>query len=115
MRQEWRDAAATVPVLVTVALYVDYLTVGTAPWVHGPRALAATALALGLAAYVLGARAWTRGSQWLGVPLGTAALLLAVSTLVTGDGLTLAVLVGVVVALWAVTTVRHVRTPAGRP
>ncbi|MFG1643541.1 hypothetical protein ACGFMK_24875 [Amycolatopsis sp. NPDC049252] len=52
---------------------------------------------------------------WLSAPLGTAALLFAVFTLVTGDDGTLAALVGVIVVLWLVSTVRHVRTPAGRP
>ncbi len=115
MYREWRDTAATVPVLVTIALYIDYLADGTALWVHGPRAMAATVLVLGLTAGALGAQALTRAAGWFGVPLGTAALLLAVFTFVTGDGTTLAVLVGLVVALWAGTTVRHLRTPAGRP
>ncbi|MEU7788932.1 hypothetical protein [Amycolatopsis sp. NPDC049159] len=115
MPQEWRDAAATVPVLVTVALYVDYLPDGAALWVHGARAMAATALALGLTACVLGAQRWTRASLWLGVPLGVAALLLAVFTLVTGDRPVLAVLIGLIAVLWAVTTVRHFRIPVRRP
>lgn len=114
MRPEWKDATATVPVLLTVALYVSYLTAGTAWWVHGARAMAATAIVLGLIAYVLGTQARTPASWWLGVPLGTAALLLAVFTLVTGDGRTLALLVGLIVVLWLVTTVRHVLTSARR-
>ncbi|WP_284740555.1 hypothetical protein [Amycolatopsis sp. RTGN1] len=115
MQREWRDAVATVPVLLTAALYVDYLDDGTAWWVHGSRAMAASALALGLAAFVLGAWTWTGAAKWLSAPLGAAALLLAVFTLVTGDGGTLAVLVGLIVALWLISTVRHLRTPAGRP
>jgi hypothetical protein len=43
MRREWRDAVATVPVLFTIALYIEYLADGSTLWVHGPRAMAATA------------------------------------------------------------------------
>ncbi|WIY07583.1 hypothetical protein QRX60_41445 [Amycolatopsis mongoliensis] len=115
MQPEWRDAVATVPVLLTIALYVDYFPDGTALWVHGARAMAATALVLGLVAFLLGAGRWTGPARWVSAPLGTAALLCAVFTLVTGDGLTLALLVGLIAALWLVSTVRHLRTPAGRP
>ena len=115
MQREWRDAVATVPVLLTVALYLDYLTDGTALWAHGPRAMAATALALGLAAFVLGTAKWTGAAKWLSAPLGTAALLFAVWTLVTGNAGTLAVLVGLIAALWLISTVRHLRAPAERP
>ncbi|VVJ21698.1 Uncharacterised protein [Amycolatopsis camponoti] len=115
MQREWRDAVATVPVLFTIALYVDYLADANALWVHGARAMAVTALVLGLAACVLGSWVWTGAAKWLSAPLGTAALLFAVFTLVTGDGVTLALLVGLIAALWLVSTVRHLRTPAGRP
>ncbi|GAB3147170.1 hypothetical protein GCM10027258_40130 [Amycolatopsis stemonae] len=115
MQREWRDAAATVPVLLTVALYTGYLTDGSVLWVHDPRAMAATAAVLGLASCVPGAQTWRRNSWWLGAPLGTAAVLFTVFTLVTGDGTTLAALVGSIVVLWLVTTVRHVLSPARRP
>ena len=66
---------------------------------------------------------WAGAAKWLSAPLGTAALpvpvavavAVAVFTLVTGDGVTLALLVGLITALWLVSTVRHLRTPAGRP
>ncbi|WIV62197.1 hypothetical protein [Amycolatopsis nalaikhensis] len=115
MQREWRDAVATVPVLSIVALYVDYFPDDTALWVHGPRAMATSALVLGLVSFLLGADRWTGPARWISAPLGTAALLCAVFTLVTGDGFTLAVLVGLIAALWLVSTVRHLRTPAGLP
>ncbi|RSD11629.1 hypothetical protein [Amycolatopsis eburnea] len=114
MPQEWRDAVATVPVLFTVALYVDYLADGTAVWVHDVRTMAVTALLLGLAAFVLGARPPTGAAKWFSVLLGAGALAAAVLTLVTGDGGPLAVLVVLVAVQWVVSTVRHLRTPAGR-
>jgi hypothetical protein len=115
MQREWRDAVATVPVLFTIALYIEYLADGSTLWVHGPRAMAATALVLGLAACVLGSWVWTGAARWLSAPLGTAALLVAVFTLVTGSGVTLAVLIALVTALWVVSTGRHLRAPAGQP
>jgi len=75
----------------------------------------ATVPVLGLASCVLGSWVWTGAAKWLSAPLGTAALLFAVFTLVTGDGVTLALLVGLIAALWLVSTVRHLRTPAGQP
>lgn len=115
MAQEWRDAVAAVPVLFTVALYVGYLADGTAMWVHDARVMALTALLLGLAAFVVGA--WSRAgtAKWSSVPLGGVALAAAVLALVTGDGSPLAVLVVAVAVLWVVSTVRHLRAPAGRP
>jgi len=115
MAREWRDAVAAVPVLFTVALYVDYLADGTAMWVRDARAMAFTALLLGLAAFVLGAWSRSGAGKWFSVPLGAGALAAAVLALVTGDGGPLAVLVVLVTVLWVVSTVRHLRTPAGRP
>ncbi|MGK3206830.1 hypothetical protein [Amycolatopsis sp. MEPSY49] len=115
MAQEWRDAVAGVPVLFTIALYIDYLVDGTAMWVHDVRAMALTALLLGLAAFVLGAWSRTGAAKWFSVPLGAGALAAAVLALVTGDGGPLAVLVVLVALWWVVSTVRHLRTPAGRP
>lgn len=115
MHEEWRDAVAAIPVLFTVALYIDYVADGTAMWVHDARAMAVTALLLGLAAFVLGAWSRTGAAKWFSVPLGAGALAAAVLTFVTGDGGPLAVLVALIAVLWVVSTVRHLRTPAGRP
>lgn len=115
MHREWRDAAATVPVLFTVALYIDYLADGTAMWVHDARAMAFTALLLGLTAFVLGAGSRVGATKWFSVPLGAGALAAAVLAIATGDGGPLAVLVVLIAVLWLVSTVRHLRTPAGRP
>ncbi|MEU5266712.1 hypothetical protein [Amycolatopsis sp. NPDC021455] len=111
MPQEWRDAVAAAPVLFMVALSVDFLADGTAIWVHDVRAMAVTALLLGSAAVVLGARPRSGAPAWLGVT----ALAAAVVALVTGSGAALAVLVGLITVVWVVSTVRHLRTPAGRP
>ena len=111
MPREWRAAVATVPVLFTVALSVDYLADGTAMGIHDVRTMAVTALLLALTAAVLGAWSRTGAAKWLGVP----ALAAAILALVTGSGIALAVLVGLITVLWVVSTVGHLRTPAGRP
>ncbi len=112
MRTEWRDAAATIPVLVTVALYVDYLADGTALFIHGPRVMALTGLVLGLTACILGGwAATTKTAKSLSAPLGTIALLLAIVTLITGNEVALGVFAGTIALLRVVSTVRHLRLP----
>lgn len=115
MRTEWRDAVATVPVLVTIALYVDYLADGTALFIQSPRIMALAGLVLGLTACVLGGwAAGTRPAMRLGAPLGAIALVLAIITLITGNEITLGLLAGTIVLLWLISTVRHLRLPSAR-
>jgi hypothetical protein len=109
MQREWRDAIATAPVLVTVALYVDFLADGTAMWIHGPRTMALTALLLGLSACIVGGWTATKSAMWVSAPFGVVALVLAILTLITGNVVTLAFFLAVIAALWLISTVRHLR------
>ncbi|HKN52427.1 MAG TPA: hypothetical protein VJX66_08005 [Amycolatopsis sp.] len=115
MKHEWRDAVATLAVLFVIALYVDYLVDGAALWIHGPRVMTLTAVGLGVTAAVFGG--WTATTKWaqlISAPLGAAALVLAIGILSTGNEVALAVFIGLVVLLWAISTIRHFRLPAGR-
>jgi hypothetical protein len=103
---DWRDLLATLLVAAIVAPYIGYLARGSMPFIEDPRGMAATALALGVAAVVVVGRRAFRGT-W-GVAAGFFAVAsagLGVVAFVRSDegalseGL-LAVLVGAIVVAW---------------
>jgi hypothetical protein len=115
-----RDAFATALTAAAVAPYVAFLSGDGLPLVSGPRALAATVLLLGVAACAIGAQSQV-GKQADAAPwdikvanvLGPACFLLALFTVVTGNTITLALLVGTTVLLWLFATARHAFVGAG--
>jgi hypothetical protein len=115
MRLTWKDGAATVVTAAVVGLYVAFLAGADLPLVSGPRALGTVVLALGMVGCALGSpdtsvakgrsfTAWTATLSGIGV----VALVAALFVLITGSEAVLAVLVGSVVALWLLATVRHI-------
>lgn len=121
MRLTGKDAKATLLVVTAVVLYVPFLAGAKLPLVSGPRVLAPVVLGLGIAACIvngseislerldLAAGRWVKALAWL----ATLALVATVVTLITGSAISLAALVGAVVVMWLLTTVRH--AVVGRP
>jgi hypothetical protein len=62
MKIGWRDGVATLLVAAVVVPYIGYLVRGSAPFIHDPRGMAATALVLGLAAAAVLGREAFRGT-----------------------------------------------------
>lgn len=114
MRLTWRDAVATALTAIVVALYVGYRYDVGLSLVSNPRVLAATAFVLGVVACIVGGRvspstqgrAAARSSRWFNF-FGTVASIAAIAVLITGSEVLLALLVGVIVALWLAATARH--------
>jgi Na+-transporting methylmalonyl-CoA/oxaloacetate decarboxylase gamma subunit len=112
MRLTWRDGVATLLTAAVAGLYWAYLAGADLPLVSGPRALAGAVLVIGLGACAIGGGGLTADgmrsrygrsmSAFAAVP-GIAALV----TIITGNGVILAVLVTSVVAMWLVATLRH--------
>jgi hypothetical protein len=112
MRLTWKDGIATVLTAGIVALYAAYVADEKLPLVSGPRVLAGLILVVGLTACAIGGTAIAKDGSagltvYVGSTLGAAAFLAALITMITGAGSTLAILVGVTVALWLLATVRH--------
>ena len=112
MKLSIRDGIATLLVAATVVPYFGFLLNGSMPFIKDPRAMAATAVLLGLAAVLFAGR--LSGTSGIGIAelvlaVLTAALgVLAVLLAATGAGYALlAVLVGGVVLTWAVQMVHH--------
>jgi len=98
-----------------VALYVAFLAGADLSLFSGPRMIAGTALVLGFAACALsGGTTEGRAFTVIAAVLGPVALIAAVATLITGNGILLGVLVGAAVALWLITTVHHTLPGSGR-
>jgi hypothetical protein len=120
MRLTWHDAVATVLVAAATALYLAFRAGVDAAFVSGPRVLAVVVFVLGVSACAAGGggvvpadahdaqTAWTRA---FGVH-GAIAFVLMLLVLITANTGLLAVLTGLVVLLWLVTTVRHAIMPA---
>jgi len=126
MKLSWHDAAATLVVAVAVGLYWAFVADAGLPLVSGPRVLAVLMFVLGVTACAVGggvvpADTEAEGRRSPGVWLrmyaahGALAFGLMVFVLVTGSTGALAVLTGLVVALWLFTTVRRVVTDLRTP
>ena len=120
MRTWWRDVVATLLVAAIVIPYVGYLVNGEMPFIKDPRGMAGTALILGLAACAIGGSA--TGTPSIVVKLTGAlsvlTLTLGFATLLTENELLLALFIGSIVLMWAISTVRHVvvgRTEPAEP
>lgn len=115
MRLTWKDAGATLLVAAAVAVSVPFLTGAEVPLMAGARPLAAAVFGLGVAACIVNgigmsiaqldrvADGWARGLAWL----ATLAFVALIATLISGDRIALGVLVGTVVLMWLLTSVRH--------
>jgi 4-amino-4-deoxy-L-arabinose transferase-like glycosyltransferase len=122
MRLTWKDAVATALTGLVVAAYVTFLVGTSLPVVSGVRGLAAAVLVVGLVGCALGgagasdasAGRWSRTLRVVASFLGAVALFAAIVALVVASKVVLAVLVGAVVALWVVATVRHAFSGRGR-
>ena len=120
MRLSWRDGLATVFVGVGAGLYVLWLA---GIEVAGPRVLAGVVLGLGLAAsltavvYGVGAGLLRAPKVYLVVAslVGLAALVAGVMAVLAVNEPMLAALVATTVALWAMSTVRHLVSKEAPP
>jgi hypothetical protein len=113
-----KDVAATVLTVLVVLVFAAtrggwdvWLVGGSHRWAAGAIAV------LGMLTCGLGSSdRMTRGTAtWLLAVLGTAALALTALALATGSLTVLALLVADIVALWAVSTLRHSRHVPRRP
>jgi hypothetical protein len=115
MRLTWRDGASTLLTAAVVGLYWAYLADANLPLVAGPRALAGTVMVIGLAACAIGGgdlTAATERSRY-GRVMGAFAAVPGVAglvTIITGDTVALAIMVGSVVVMWLIATIRHAVT-----
>ena len=106
------DAIATVLTGVIVGVYAGFLS-GTSLWlISSARGTTATALVLGIGAWVLHLLARTQSASaedlgWVAIMLSQVALIAAVIGLITGSTVALAVLVVGAAALWLIATARH--------
>lgn len=115
MRLTWRDWVATVCVAAAVLMYAVWLSQEEVLGISGARTLGLIVLLLGLAASVT-AVVFGVGEGLLRAPklylavtslIGLAALVAGISVLVNESEAMLAALVGTMVGLWLISTVRH--------
>jgi len=110
MRLTWKDGVATALVAGVVALYIAFLSGAGLPLVSSARAMGLAVLVPGLTACVVGGTTpptardpWTDLFRFFGM----IAFLTAVLVMILGSEMLLAVLVGITVALWLGTSLRH--------
>jgi hypothetical protein len=111
MRLTWRDALATVLVTGIVVPYVGYLAHGSMPFIHNNRAMAITALSIGVAAAYT-ADLSVMSVQWhsvtsVAVGLGAVTICLGIGAAVTQNSALLAAFVAAIVGMWALAELRH--------
>lgn len=114
MRLPRRDIVASCAVVVAVALYVLWLADAAPPGLSSARATGVAVLVLGVvasaSAVVPGFDRLLHGNRaYLAVTslLGLGALVAGVVVLWTSDAVALAVLTGLLVLLWAISTTHH--------
>ena len=114
MSWTWTDVVATFLVAVVALVYLAYLSVGGVAGVDEVADVAVVGLVGGWASRVIGGREGfvSRRRKHVAVPGGFVSLGLGIATLVTGNGILLAVFVASIVALWALAQVD--RWDAGR-
>ena len=107
-----RDLIGTLFVGVAVAVYAVVLGGSSVLFISDPRGVAAAGLVLGLAACMAAgdSMATTTKSTWRSVAgvLVAAVVVAGVITVIANGWVTLAVFIGLLLALWAATTVRHI-------
>lgn len=112
MRLTWRDGAATLLTAVAVAIYWALLADAGLPLVGGVRGAATAILLIGAGTCITGAnQANTRDgvSKALGF-LGATAFFAGLIAIIWAVEWALAIEIGAIVVLWAVTTLRHALT-----
>lgn len=122
MRLSWRDSIATICVAIGVVIYGAWVVGSGLPGLGEPVSVAIAVLVLGVAAsisaVVPGFTALLRGSKlYLSVAsvLGLIAFSAGVCTIAGADASTgLAVLVLSTLALWGMSTLRHLGVPSSR-
>ncbi|MGE5287264.1 MAG: hypothetical protein ACM3ML_08695 [Micromonosporaceae bacterium] len=118
-RLTWRDALATVLVVGIVVPYVGYLARGSMPFIHDNRAMAITALIIGVLAAYTGDLS-IMSVQWhlltgVAATLGAVTLGLGIAAAVTQNGGLLAAFIVAIAGMWVLATLRHagLRLPPG--
>jgi hypothetical protein len=107
-RLTWRDAAATVLVVVLVALYLFYTFGESFTFLTDAGDVAAVGLILGFAACVFGGWSPRSTPGWpVWAAMSTLAILLAIVVMATEKDWWLAVFMIWLIALWAGTTLWH--------
>jgi hypothetical protein len=112
MKLTIRDAIASVLVAAILVPYAGYLWQGEMPFIQDPRGMSATALILGVAAFLTAGRLFHTGTLGkvetglavVSVVVGIAALLLAET--VAAEAL-LAAFIATIVVVWAVQMLHH--------
>jgi hypothetical protein len=123
MRLTWRDAVATLFVAAIVAVCAAFAT-GTDLWlISSVRGTTAVVLLLGMGGCTVGAvgdlyrTAQSPATETMTViasALGAAALIAAVTALITGSAYALTVLATATIAVWLTATIRHLFTAPRR-
>ncbi|HVC42002.1 MAG TPA: hypothetical protein VND54_08515 [Candidatus Saccharimonadales bacterium] len=112
MRLGWRDLAGTALVAALGVLYLRYLANGSVLFISDSRAMAATGLVLGWAACMVAAPRFVGAGSRAAIVLlsagGVATLGLGVAAIVVGtNSALLAAFIAAIVAMWALTLLRH--------
>ena len=123
MRLTWRDAVATLFVAAIVAVCAAFAT-GTDLWlISSVRGTTAVVLLLGMGGCTFGSaselyrKAQSQATETVTVvesTLGAAALIAAVTALITGSAYALTVLATATIAVWLTATIRHLFTAPRR-
>jgi peptidoglycan/LPS O-acetylase OafA/YrhL len=123
MRLTWRDAVATLFVAAIVAVCAAFVA-GTDLWlISSVRGTTAVVLLLGIGGCAFGAvselyrTGQSRATETMTViasALGAAALIAAVTALITGSAYALTVLATATIAVWLTATIRHLFTAPRR-
>ena len=125
MRLTWKDAVATLFMVVIVAAYVTFLN-GTSLWlISSARGTACAVLVLGIVGgFALSSAAdlytgsqsrSTQAFAALATLGGIIALAAAVVGMITGSIVALAILVAATIALWLIATMRHALPAPAQP
>jgi hypothetical protein len=113
----WRDAAATILVAAIVVPYAGYVARGSMPFIHNARAMAITALIIGVVACYTGDLSVmsVKWSVLTGVEtaVGAMALAFGIGAAVTGNSGLLACFIVAIVGMWALATFRHTGLTSG--
>ena len=125
MRLTWKDAVATLFMVVIVAAYVTFLN-GTSLWlISSARGTACAVLVLGIVGgcalssaadlYTGSQSRSTQAFAALATLGGIIALAAAVVGMITGSIVALAILVAATIALWLIATMRHALPVPAQP
>jgi len=127
MRLTWKDGIATLLVAGVVTLYAAFSAGAAVPLFGSARMIAGAALVLGLGACIAGGDVaptdapggtqTTPRDRWMAIMgvFGLGAFVSGLIVLIAANEVALAVLIGLVAAMWLATTVRHALRKAPRP